>query len=779
MNILKVIHGYPPAYNAGSEVYTQALCQELAKRHKVSVFCREENLYAEDYAVSQGADSQVPAITLQLVNLPRERQRDRYLHKEIADIFDAYIAQMKPDLIHFGHLNHLSTSMVDIAHQHNIPTVFTLHDFWLMCPRGQFVQRNSKAPYTLCSGQEDQRCAAKCYAGSHSGSPYTKEEELSYWTNWVSGRMDNCRELSKKVDLFIAPSRHLMDKFTNEFGISPEKIQYLDYGFDLSRLQGRVREKNEPITFGYIGTHIPSKGIQDLIQAVGYLPKSSQLKIWGRHRSETTPYLKKIAQALPNNACERVKWMEEYRNEDIVSDVFNKIDVLVVPSIWLENSPLVIHEAQQLGIPVITANMGGMAEYVHHEVNGLLFTPRDVVDLSAKMHQFIDRPQLIHELGQRRYLYSQDGNIPSMGDHANRLEIIYDALMCQKQKINEETDGPWRITFDTNPHHCNYKCIMCECFSPFSHKNEERVEAGRPRTVMDISLIRKTLEEQRGAGLKEIIPSTMGEPLLYKDFDQLIELCQEFDLKLNLTTNGSFPIQGAESWARKITPVASDIKISWNGATKSTQEAIMLGSNWEGSLDNLKILLGVRDEVAAQGGNRATITLQLTFLESNIQELSNIVQLAIDLGIDRIKGHHLWAHFDEIKDLSMRRNIDSITRWNIAVKEAQDIVNKQKHLNQRPLVLENINILELEAVENLSPGGECPFLGKEAWIDPVGNFHPCCAPDDLRKSLGDFGNINERSLKSIWNSPEYNALKRNYMDYPLCRNCNMRKPAER
>jgi hypothetical protein len=53
------------------------------------------------------------------------------------------------------------------------------------------------------------------------------------------------------------------------------------------------------------------------------------------------------------------------------------------------------------------------------------------------------------------------------------------------------------------------------------------------------------------------------------------------------------------------------------------------------------------------------VTFQLTFLESNISELADIVRLAIELGVDRVKGHHLWAHFSQIRELSMRRSPDA------------------------------------------------------------------------------------------------------------------------
>ena len=63
------------------------------------------------------------------------------------------------------------------------------------------------------------------------------------------------------------------------------------------------------------------------------------------------------------------------------------------------------------------------------------------------------------------------------------------------------------------------------------------------------------------------------------------------------------------------------------------------------------------------------MTFQLTFLETNVAELAGIVRLAAELGVDRVKGHHLWAHFREIESLSMRRSAESIARWNEAVLE--------------------------------------------------------------------------------------------------------------
>jgi glycosyltransferase involved in cell wall biosynthesis len=432
MKVLKVIHGYPPLYNAGSEVYSQLLCHGLAKNHEVHVFSREENPFAKDFTLRFARDTLQPEIGLHFINIPLEKFRYRYQHQSVNNVFKDLLNQVNPDIVHVGHLNHLSTSLVSEVAKHHVPIIYTLHDYWLMCPRGQFIQRNSLDKgelWTLCDGQENQKCATRCYAGYFSGAANEISIDVDYWTDWVKRRMTHIRDIIQYVDCFIAPSRYLYNRYVQEFNLPESKIVYLDYGFDLQRLKNRNRVADEPFTFGYIGTHIPAKGIQDLISAFGLLKGEQKLRIWGRSRSQNTDALHAVASTLPIERQERIEWVSEYRNEHIVSHVFNHVDCIVVPSIWVENSPLVIHEALQMRIPVITANAGGMAEYVRHEENGLLFEHRNIADLSCQMQRLADNPKLAGQLGARGYLQSKDGNIVNIASHISEMEHIYQNFM--------------------------------------------------------------------------------------------------------------------------------------------------------------------------------------------------------------------------------------------------------------------------------------------------------------------------------------------------------------
>ena len=338
-----------------------------------------------------------------------------------------------------------------------------------------------------------------------------------------------------------------------------------------------------------------------------------------------------------------------------------------------------------------------------------------------------------------------------------------------------EGDGPWRITFDTNPDDCNLSCIMCEDHSPYSKTQETRRRLGLPKRRMDIALIRWVLADSAGTRLREIIPSTMGEPLLYRHFEEILELCAQHGVLLNLTTNGTFPRKGARAWAELLVPVTSDMKISWNGATRETQEAIMLGADWESVLQNVRTLVEVRDAHAAAGGNRCRVTFQLTFMQANFKELPEIVRLAAELGVDRVKGHHLWVHVARMQRQSMRRSATAVREWNDIVEKAHSATDSHRLPNGKKVLLENIYELGEQANE-IVPGGVCPFLGQEAWVASDGRFNPCCAPDALRRTLGDFGNLHESGLLDIWQGDAYRSLKANYMQNSLCRGCNMRKP---
>jgi MoaA/NifB/PqqE/SkfB family radical SAM enzyme len=330
--------------------------------------------------------------------------------------------------------------------------------------------------------------------------------------------------------------------------------------------------------------------------------------------------------------------------------------------------------------------------------------------------------------------------------------------------------GPRRITFVTNPDDCNLRCVFCRDHSPLARRTDP--PASQPPARMPWELLSRVLEERRGSPLAEVIPSTRGEPLLYAHFDRLADRCAEQGLSLNVTTNGTFPMRGAAAWGERLYPVASDVKISWLGATAATAEALMPGLSFERALEDVRTFVSGRNAYRARTGLGCRVSFQVAALERNVTELPRIVELAASLGVDRVKVNHLQIHFESQRPLSLLRDAAAVTRWNAAVRATREAA---RALGDPPLLQ---NFVELAPAPDLGPPapGPCPFLGREAWILWDGRFAPCFAPGAADGRLGQFGTVLERTLGEIWASPEYRRLVDHQADHPVCRACRLRRP---
>lgn len=452
MKILQVIHKFPPHSLGGSEIYTYNLAREFAKSHEVVVFHAINDPTSPEYDIKV---SVCEGFKVSMINNTYKHctSFDRhYRNEKIAEKFGEVLDEVKPDIVHFGHLIDLSVTLVEEAKNRNMAVVYTLHDFWLFCPLGQLLTPD----LTICQGPQLSECS-KCVAPQVAtsiglrrlfhvvqkvipsfqeklglrkflGTFYRQYAKLRTVKNEKSHSLIQDRALEIKrmcsmVDMFIAPSRFLLEKFV-EFGVPKHKMIYCDNGFDIHPFSGITKKPSNKIRFGYIGTLIPSKGLHVLLEAFnGMNTEHAELRIHGYYSSfhlgfEDYPETLKTL-CTKNN----VYWGGKYDNAE-VAKLLSEIDVLVVPSIWYENSPLTIHEAFLAGVPVITANIGGMAELVNDEVNGLHFQVGNPEDLARQMQRVIEDPALISTLKPN------GSSVTPIEHHALRIETIYKGLVA-------------------------------------------------------------------------------------------------------------------------------------------------------------------------------------------------------------------------------------------------------------------------------------------------------------------------------------------------------------
>ncbi|HTN51045.1 MAG TPA: radical SAM protein [Anaeromyxobacter sp.] len=330
--------------------------------------------------------------------------------------------------------------------------------------------------------------------------------------------------------------------------------------------------------------------------------------------------------------------------------------------------------------------------------------------------------------------------------------------------------GLRRLTLVTCPDDCNLACGMCPCGMARAAGT-----GTRPPRRMAPALALAVLDERRGSPLREVLPSTMGEPLLWAGLPALLERAGELGLSVTAVTNGTFPGRGPAAWAEALAPVARDLKISWNGATARTAEAIMPGLSFDVAVEGVRAFAAVRDRIAAAGGNRCALTFQVTAQEANVAELPGIVELAGRLGVERVKLNHLQVRAPRLAAGSLRRSPEAIARWNAAVRAVRAAAARTALPGGGAVRVENA--IELAPDPDApAPRGPCPFLGREAWVLWDGRFAPCPHPAAEAGALGSFGSVADVPLGALWEGEPYRRLLAGYAAHPICAACPFRRP---
>jgi MoaA/NifB/PqqE/SkfB family radical SAM enzyme len=331
--------------------------------------------------------------------------------------------------------------------------------------------------------------------------------------------------------------------------------------------------------------------------------------------------------------------------------------------------------------------------------------------------------------------------------------------------------GPWRLTLVTNPDDCNLACDMCEC----GQARAAGLARLSPPRRMDPALALGALGQLRGGALREVIPSTMGEPLLWSGLEPLLEACEAQRLRLNLTTGGAWPGRGARAWGERLYPLASDVKVSWNGATPATAERLMAGLDFAAAVEGVRQVAAARDGAAARSGVRGRLSFQVTAQVGNVDELPGMVRLAAELGVDRVKVNQLQVRAPHLEARALTRTAAGLARWNGAAAEARAVAAELRLASGAAPALQGCEPLDVDPAAP-APLGPCPFVGREAWLLHDGRLAPCPHPAAWRGELGDFGSAATSPLRELWFSKAFRTFTERHEEHPTCAACPFRRP---
>ena len=346
MRILHQSVFYPPIVYGGAERLAAALAEEQAKAgHQVGVVTLGK--ISEPSHDQNGV--QVHRISHSNIfwspDWPQYPAPARYTHKFLASwnpILRHRVGQIiesfRPDIIHSHSMVGFAVDSWKEAKQQGVPVIHTLHDFSLFC-------RNSNA------FRDGHLCRKVCLA--------CRVTELKRrYSRYLSGVVGVSRDiLQRHLDLGFFPD-------------IPPECRTVIHNMPPMTSQGRSPRPDAPFTIGFIGRILPEKGLDFLLKAVAGLPVGGwRLLIAGKvYPPLDLKTLQASVVGLP------VEWLGFVRPEDF----YSQIDLLVVPSIWAEPSPLVIYEAFVNGVAVVGAKIGGIQDLIEQDVTGWLYPAGDV-----------------------------------------------------------------------------------------------------------------------------------------------------------------------------------------------------------------------------------------------------------------------------------------------------------------------------------------------------------------------------------------------------------------
>jgi glycosyltransferase involved in cell wall biosynthesis len=315
---------------------------------------------------------------------------------------------LKPDIVHFQHTIFIGYDAVRVTRNTlpQAPIVYMLHEYMPICLRnGQMVRVHGD---DVCERSSPRRCH-ECYP--HISMPHFFMRE-----RFVKSQLSH-------VDLFLTPSAYARERYI-DWGVKPESIRAVEHGLRPVQRLPEEEEERPRNRFAFFGQFTPTKGADVFLEAVKRLGDDfdGHVSFHGANlEMQPTNFRRKIERLLEATAG-KVSLSGSYDHSEL-PQLMQRIDWVVVPSIWWETGPLVVPEAFLFGRPVICSDIGGMSERVTDGVNGMHFHRADPDSLAEVMLRASRTPGLWERMK------AAVPPVQTMDAHAQLISSMYRELL--------------------------------------------------------------------------------------------------------------------------------------------------------------------------------------------------------------------------------------------------------------------------------------------------------------------------------------------------------------
>ncbi len=472
MKILHIGWGYQPFRGGGLIEYAEDLMEALSQRgHDVHYFFAGRYDFKFFPYVKKWKRNGV--FMHELMDGPNVHEGSLGTQKPLHDIsekisekiYRKVLYEVNPDLVHIQELPCLTANIINITKEFNKPIIFSLGDYWTLCPTLELLDSENKLCLCFWDGSRCIRCnrnASKSYFEYKTKIRikyssiriimkrfpvlYEFSKKLYHKFRYVKKQVEQGRkkifktttlksnrfanefkqrrvafiEALNKVDLIHAKS-HRVEEIFRFYGVTGRNMLTLNHTHKgIAWIKPLKKSVRYPIVFGYLGGLNEPKGAHTLLQAFSNFDKAkARLILYGSGSREFITRRK-----LANNS--NIEFRGKYKRIKL-NDILKEIDVGVIPSIWEEAYGLVGNEFLAAKIPIIGSRIGGIPDYVEDGVNGFLFKAGDVEELKRKIQLFIDDPNLIEKF--KRNIKP----VKTMEEHVVEIEDLYRDLLTANE----------------------------------------------------------------------------------------------------------------------------------------------------------------------------------------------------------------------------------------------------------------------------------------------------------------------------------------------------------
>lgn len=416
--ILVFTHGYPPLQISGAEEHI----------HRKVVWWQERGYVVEVVSADPQSEATPDFTTLETridwvdgVKVKRLRfavpdasrpLAETFQHPLLSPVVEQSIREFEPTLVYEVSGYVFGVLPVTHAAAAGVPVVLFATDYWHECQRVTLLRPDG----ACCAGPRSAAdCAACRVSARQAASIFGGRFVTGLWR--VAARagassvplanrilmVSEFRERQRVIahalaltDLVIVNSRFLGHRL-HALGVPEERILVKRQGMssaELASTPARCTRNDNTLRVLYLGQLSQHKGVDLLVDAVEELADERVPIHLSVHGPSTDSGYADELRRLQHPAIT----VGDPLTRGGIAAVLAAHDVLVVPSRWYENSPNVILEAFSAGVPVITANQGGMAEMVQHQVDGLMFQPSDMQSLAGALRRLARCPELLEQL---------------------------------------------------------------------------------------------------------------------------------------------------------------------------------------------------------------------------------------------------------------------------------------------------------------------------------------------------------------------------------------------